>query len=87
MILDASTLAAYFDAGAEGHWQVAGEIEFVAEFEPLVVSPFVVAELEPVIRGKFGQEGWLAVTGGACWRRVDDRGGRRRAPRGHACMA
>ncbi len=61
MILDAKMLAEYFDAGAAGHWQVAGEIEFVAEFEQLVVSPFVVAELEPVIRGKFGQEGWLAV--------------------------
>lgn len=61
MILDANTLAEYFDAGAEGHWQVAGEIEFVAEFEQLVVSPFVAAELEPVIRAKFGAEGWLAV--------------------------
>ncbi|MGV8895748.1 MAG: hypothetical protein ACOH10_06365 [Rhodoglobus sp.] len=61
MIVDAKTLIEYFDAGAEGHWSVAGEIEFVAEFEQLVLSPFVIAELEPLIRAKFGLEGWLAV--------------------------
>lgn len=61
MILDAKTLLTFFDAGAVDHWSVAGEIEFVAEFEELMVSPFVVADLEPVIRAKFGREGWLAV--------------------------
>ncbi|MDJ0335796.1 VapC toxin family PIN domain ribonuclease [Salinibacterium sp. G-O1] len=61
MILDAKTLVEYFDAGAEGHWSVAGEIEFVAEFEQLVVSPFVIAELEPLVRAKFSFEGWCAV--------------------------
>ncbi len=61
MILDAETLVAFFDAESADHWSVAGEIEFVAEFEELVISPFVIAELEPVIRTKFGLEGWLAV--------------------------
>ena len=32
-----------------------------AEYEQLVVSPFVIAELEPLVRERFGVEGWLVV--------------------------
>ena len=61
MILTALTLLPYFDSGAPGHWSVAGAVELAAEFERLVVSPFVIAELEPLIREKFGPEGWCEV--------------------------
>jgi len=61
VILDAHTLFSYFDARADGHWSVAGNIEFVAGFEQLVVSPFVIAELEQIVREEHGLEGWLAV--------------------------
>jgi len=46
VILDAQTLLAYFDRTHERHWSAAGEIELLAETERLVVSPFVVVELE-----------------------------------------
>lgn len=61
MILDAATLLAYFDAAASSRWAVVGQIELAAETEELVVSPFVIAELEPLVRANFGQVGWLAV--------------------------
>lgn len=61
MTLDAATLLAYFDRTAGDHWSVAGEIEFSATFEELVVSPFVIVELEAVVRERFGVEGWLTV--------------------------
>lgn len=61
MILDAQTLLAYFDARAALHWSVSGEIELLPETEKLIVSPFVIAQLEPMIRREFGLEGWLAT--------------------------
>lgn len=59
MILDAPTLLAYFDRSHERHWSAAGQIEMFAEFEPLVVSPFVIVELEALVRERHGLEGWL----------------------------
>ncbi|WP_309620686.1 hypothetical protein [Salinibacterium sp.] len=70
MILTAQTLLSYFDGGTPGHWAVAGRIELAAECEELVVSPFVIAELEPMIREKFGPEEWCEVLGelaGGAW--------------------
>lgn len=61
MILDAKTLLRYFDRDAVGHWSVAGEIELAAEFEQLVISPFVIAELESIVRERYGAEAWLAT--------------------------
>ena len=70
MILDSDTLIAYFDRTAPGHGSTAGTLEFAATFEQLVVSPFVVAELEGRVRERFGMEGWLLVLeelGGGAW--------------------
>lgn len=61
MILDAKALLAYFDRTADGHWSAAGEIEFIATFDELTVSPFVIAELEPIVLQRFGRDGWLQV--------------------------
>ena len=61
MILDAERLLSYFDRNSPGHWAAAGTIESLAEVEELVVSPFVVAELETIVCERFGLEGWLAV--------------------------
>lgn len=61
MILDAATLYDYFVYDSAGHWGVAGEIEFVGTFEELVVSPFVIAELEVLVRERVGDDGWLAA--------------------------
>jgi len=61
VILDAQTLLAYFDRTHERHWSAAGEIELLAETERLVVSPFVVVELESLVREPYGVEGWLLV--------------------------
>ena len=61
MIVTARTLLSYFDRTAESHWSVAGELEFASTFEQLVVSPFVIAELEGLVMERFGAEGWLAV--------------------------
>jgi hypothetical protein len=61
VILDATKLYGFFVQNSPGHWGVVGEVEFVAGFEELVVSPFVVAELESVIRERVGEDGWLAA--------------------------
>ena len=61
MILDAATLLDYFDANSGRYWGLAGRLELAAEYEELVVSPFVIAELEGLVRAKFGLNGWLAV--------------------------
>ena len=59
MILDAQTLLDYFDRDASGHWAAAGAIEARAEVEQLVVSPFVIAELEGLVLERFGGEAWV----------------------------
>jgi len=61
MILDAGTLLSFFDREDAAHWATRGRIELAREFEPLVVSPFVIAELEGVITTRFGAQGWLAT--------------------------
>jgi hypothetical protein len=61
VILDAATLLTYFNSASPEHWSVSGNLELQAEMEELVVSPFVIAELEPMIRAGFGIKGWLAV--------------------------
>jgi hypothetical protein len=61
VILNARILLSYFDSGAPDHWTMTGRIELAAEFEQLIVSPFVIAELEPMILADFGEDGWLAV--------------------------
>lgn len=61
MILDAESLLTFFDRKRDGHWAMAGTIDLAADGEQLVVSPFVIAQLEPLIRAQFGRDGWLAV--------------------------
>lgn len=61
MILDADGLLNYFDRSSPRYWAAAGTIESLAEVEELVVSPFVIAELETIVCEKFGIEGWLVV--------------------------
>ena len=61
MIVDAAALLAFFDRSASNHWAVMGEIELAAGFERLVVSPFVIAELEIAVRREHGPQGWLTV--------------------------
>ena len=61
MIFDASTLLSVFDRDEVNHWAVAGTIELLAGVEPLVVSPFVVAKLEPIVTTRYGAEGWRAT--------------------------
>jgi predicted nucleic acid-binding protein len=59
--LDANALLAFFDRTVGEHWSVAGEVEFLATFEQLIVSPFVIAELETIVRARYGTDGWVAV--------------------------
>ena len=70
MIVDTSALYAYFVRDAPDHWAIAAEIELVPRDEKLLVSPFVVAELESVIVSRFGADGWAAALeelGGGAW--------------------
>lgn len=61
MIVDGATLLSFFDRDDPGHWAAMGQIELAAESESLVVSPFVISELETVVRERCGLEGWLAA--------------------------
>jgi hypothetical protein len=61
VILDAESLLSFFDRTRSNHWAIAGSIDLAADGERLVVSPFVIAQLEPLVRAQFGREGWLAV--------------------------
>lgn len=61
MILDAGELYAFFVQNSRRHWAVAGELELVGSREALVVSPFVIVELEVIVRERVGPEGWLVV--------------------------
>lgn len=53
MIVDTSALLAFIDAGEPDHKSVVAAIESAAE--PLVVSPYVVAELDYLIATRVGQ--------------------------------
>lgn len=61
MIVDTRTLLGFFDRKQRSHWALRGTVELAAETEPLVVSPFVIAELEGIVRERYGERGWLAV--------------------------
>ena len=59
MIVDTSALLAFFDADEPAHVRVSAAI--LATTEPLVVSPFVVAETDYLIAGRRGVVTELAV--------------------------
>ncbi|MCU1578435.1 MAG: hypothetical protein JWP19_639 [Rhodoglobus sp.] len=61
MIVDSATLISFFDRDDVNHWAARGRIELAADTEQLVVSPFVVAELELLVRDRYGLDGWLAT--------------------------
>ena len=59
VIVDTSALLAYFDANEPDHAAVADVIE--KGDEPLVVSPFVVAELDYLVATRVGVDAELAA--------------------------
>jgi predicted nucleic acid-binding protein len=59
VIVDTSALLAYFDASEPHHEAVAEVIE--NGDEPLVVSPYVIAELDYLVATRVGVEAELAV--------------------------
>jgi len=59
VIVDTSALLAYFDASEPHHEAVAEAIE--NSDEPLVLSPYVVAELDYLVATRVGVEAELAV--------------------------
>lgn len=67
MIVDTSALLAFFDTDEPDHDAVSRVLE--AASEPLVVSPFVVAELDYLVASRLGVTAELAalreLTGGA----------------------
>ena len=68
MIVDTSALLAFFDSAEPRHRDVAQAIE--AAGEPLVVSPYVIAELDHLVATRHGVKAELAVLdelGGGAW--------------------
>ena len=68
MIVDTSALLAFFDSAEPRHRDVARTIE--AADETLVVSPYVVAELDYLVATRHGVRAELAVLdelGGGAW--------------------
>ena len=68
MIVDTSALLAYFDAGEPDHEAVAGAVE--SADGPLVVSPYVVAELDYLLLTRHGtraEQAVLAELGSGAW--------------------
>jgi len=59
MIVDTSALLAFFDADEQDHAAVAAILENTDE--PLVVSPYVVAELDYLVASRLGVEAELVV--------------------------
>ena len=59
MIVDTSALLAYFDSAEPDHEAVSGTID--KSNEPLVVSPYVVAELDYLVATRAGVEAELKV--------------------------
>ncbi|MFN8098875.1 MAG: PIN domain-containing protein [Dermatophilaceae bacterium] len=64
MIVDTSALLAYFDASEPAHTSVSAAIE--ASEEPLVVSPFVIAELDYLVLSRHGSRAEQAVLAELC---------------------
>ena len=68
MFVDTSALLAFFDSAEPRHRDVARAIE--AAGEPLVVSPYVIAELDHLVVTRHGGQAELAVLdelGGGAW--------------------
>lgn len=67
MIVDTSALLAYFDASEPDHTAVDAVVAECSE--PLIVSPYVIAELDCLVATRHGVEAELSVleelTGGA----------------------
>jgi uncharacterized protein len=61
LIVDTSALIAYFDRGDRSHVAVSGVIDGATE--PLVVSPYVVAEVDYIVATRRGIDEELAVLG------------------------
>ena len=59
MIVDTSALLAYFDTDEPDHQAVAAILE--GTDEPLVVSPYVVAELDYLVASRLGATAELAA--------------------------
>ena len=59
MIVDTSALLAYFDTDEPDHAAVSAVVETATE--PLVVSPYVVAELDYLVASRLGVSAELAV--------------------------
>ncbi|MGA0121696.1 MAG: PIN domain-containing protein [Gaiellales bacterium] len=67
-VVDTSALLAYFDRGSERHLDVQMLIE--AERGPLAVSPLVLAEVDHLVRRRFGEraaDGALREIGGGAY--------------------
>lgn len=72
MIVDTSALSAYFDAAEEDHRAVADVIDHAQE--PLIVSPYVVAELDYLVSTRVGVDAELDVLrelSGGAWELAD----------------
>lgn len=64
MIVDTSALLAFFDADEPDHEAVSAVLS--AATEPLVVSPYVVAELDYLVGSRLGVSAELAVLNELC---------------------
>lgn len=72
MIVDTSALLAYFDSAEPDHEAVARAID--ESGETLIVSPYVVAELDYLVATRVGIDGELAVLrelSGGAWELAD----------------
>lgn len=68
MIMDTSALLAYFDAGEPAHEAVSDAVE--SSGGPLVVSPYVLAELDYLLLTRYGPpaaQAVLAELGSGAW--------------------
>lgn len=59
MIVDTSALLAFFDSGERAHAAVSAVIDGASE--PLVVSPYVVAEVDHLVGSRHGVQRELSV--------------------------
>jgi predicted nucleic acid-binding protein len=59
VIVDTSALLAFFDRSEPDHAAVTAALE--ASTEPLVVSPYVIAELDYLVGSRLGTEAELAI--------------------------
>jgi len=72
LIVDTSALLAYVDAAEPDHGAIATELEAATGL--LVVSPYVVAELDYLVATRHGVDAGLAVLeqlGGGAWELAD----------------